>query len=118
MRNRIGQTVQRDNTLTTRFLRSETQSTAQRFFMFHYRYFGCPLKVFAALLGFKLLQFVARSRGSQRLLQNVPNGLQTVATSKNRRFVSCSRSLKAYGVRASGGDGNKFRSAIQEDNQI
>jgi len=84
MRNRVSQTVQRQNSLTRRFLRSETQSTAQRFLYVPLSDFGCPPRGLVGLLGFGLLQSVACAQRITRLLQNVPKVLQKVTPKKIR----------------------------------
>lgn len=62
--------------------------------------FGCPLTVFAALPGFKLLQCVAGRPEIERLLQSVPNVLQTVTTKNIPQFLCEDPSAKTYRVRA------------------
>jgi hypothetical protein len=62
--------------------------------------FGCLLTVFAALPGFKLLQPVAGSPEVERLLQSVPNVLQTVTTKNIPQFLCEDPSAKTYRVRA------------------
>ena len=118
MRNRVGQTAQRYNTLTTRFLKSETQSTAQRFLYVPLPDFGCLPAVFAALHGFKLLQPVAVRRPVEQLLQSVPNMFRTVATKSISQFLSRNPSARAYRLRAQFDDGTEPRFAIQKENKI
>ena len=103
-----------------RILRLEALPNVCVSFMFHYRDFGCPLSVLAAILGFKLLQNVAGRRQIARLLQNVPNVFRTVATKNIPRFLSRNRSAKTYRLRAQFDDDTRapFRHPEREQNLI